>query len=103
MNIFSEDIACIDDIMNKFDKRADQRPSLNRSQCFGCSTEYNTVTSNQVVYKSFCYPTNVFNPYTVQKLNFEKSISLNCLLGHSVTTLVSSSSATNRCLIWTGF
>ena len=37
-------------------KPSNQQLSLNRSQCGGCSTEYNTVTSNQVVCKWFCAP-----------------------------------------------
>ena len=32
-------------------KSSNQRLSLNRSQCGGCSTEYNTLTSSQVVCK----------------------------------------------------
>ena len=37
--------------IHKKDKSSNQRLSLNRSQYGGCSTEYNTVTSNQVVCK----------------------------------------------------
>jgi hypothetical protein len=38
-------------------KSSNQRISLNRSQYGGCSTGYNTLTSNQVVCKWSCAPT----------------------------------------------
>ena len=38
-------------------KSSKQGLSLNRSQCGGCSTEYNTLSSSQVVCKWFCAPT----------------------------------------------
>jgi hypothetical protein len=38
-------------------KSSNQRLSLNRSQYGGCSTGYNTLTSNQVVCKWSCAPT----------------------------------------------
>src|SRR4051794_24769730 len=39
------------DIANGENKSSNQGLSLNRSQCGGCSTEYNTLTSSQVVCK----------------------------------------------------
>lgn len=38
-------------IWQKYDKSSSQRISLNRSQYRSCSTGYNPLTSNQVVYK----------------------------------------------------
>ena len=38
-------------IAQRGNKSSNQRISLNGSQCGGCSTEYDTLTSNQVVCK----------------------------------------------------
>lgn len=43
--------------VKKANKSSSQRISLNRSQYRSCSTGYNPLTSNQVVYKWFCAPT----------------------------------------------
>ena len=44
-------------MLHKKNKSSNRKLSLNRSQCGGCSTEYNTLTSSQVVCKWFCTPT----------------------------------------------
>ena len=51
------DVAAGNGSYTRGNKSSNQGLSLNRSQCGGCSTEYNTLTSSQVVCKWFCAPT----------------------------------------------